>query len=154
VNTVYILRGVPGSGKSTWAKQNGPGVIVSADQYFMQGGVYKFDPKKIPLAHQRCFRNFIDIVTADRKPERVFVDNTNTSAWELAPYLLAGEAYDWNVEIVTFHIDPRVAAGRNVHGVPEKGVMAMMQRLEEPLMPWWNERHMYWDDASQDWIER
>ena len=40
---LYLVRGVPGSGKSTFAKQLG-GTHFETDTYFMVDGEYKFDP--------------------------------------------------------------------------------------------------------------
>ena len=46
--TLYILRGIPGSGKTTHAKRlaGTNGVIISADDYFMRDGEYCFDASK------------------------------------------------------------------------------------------------------------
>ena len=43
---LYLLRGVPGSGKSTVA-QNIGGTHFETDKYFMVDGEYKFDPTKL-----------------------------------------------------------------------------------------------------------
>ena len=43
---LYIVRGIPGSGKSTFAKTLG-GIHIEADQYFVDGdGNYNFDGSK------------------------------------------------------------------------------------------------------------
>jgi hypothetical protein len=43
--------------------------------------------------------------------------------------------------VVTLECDPKVAAARNIHGVPEGEVLAMHKRLvEAQLMPWWQHR--------------
>ena len=41
MKTLYIVRGVPGSGKSTFAKTLG-GTHFETDNYFMIDGEYKF----------------------------------------------------------------------------------------------------------------
>jgi len=49
---LYIVRGIPGSGKSTFAKTLG-GNHYEADMYFIgESGNYNFDPTKIKDAHQ------------------------------------------------------------------------------------------------------
>ncbi len=53
-NTLYIVRGIPGSGKSTFAKTLG-GQHYEADMFFIdENGVYNFDFTKIKDAHQWC----------------------------------------------------------------------------------------------------
>jgi uridine kinase len=46
--TLYLIRGVPGSGKSTFAQSLLDKFVVQrmyeADQYFVQNGEYQFDP--------------------------------------------------------------------------------------------------------------
>ena len=44
--TLFILRGLPGSGKTTLAKSIGA-VHFEADMYFMEGNEYKFDVTKL-----------------------------------------------------------------------------------------------------------
>ena len=136
---VIILRGPSGAGKSTYAAKTYPGAIkVSADDFFMVDGEYKFDPTKLSKAHGACMRKFIEAV---QKPDvTIVVDNTNTTLAEVAPYAAAALAFDHELEIVTFVGDYIKAAKRNVHLVPATTVMAMAQRIEEQTKlfpPWW-----------------
>lgn len=137
-----ILRGIPGSGKSTYVKAIGPSAsVVSADHYFEKSGTYQFNPAKLPEAHGECLRKFVEALQA--KASHVVVDNTNTSVAEVAPYAALALAYGAELEIVTFQVDPVVAAARNVHGVPATGVEAMAKRLNDEtsrLPPWWPQR--------------
>lgn len=153
---VEIMRGLPGSGKTTWIKKlveqglppalvgQGGYVCVSADDYFMKDGEYKFDPARIGHAHAVCFRNFLDIITlANLSPELnyVVVDNTNISAFEIAPYVQAANAFGIESEIITVWCEPMKAAARNVHQVPATVVLQMYQRLiREELPPFWKHR--------------
>jgi NEDD4-binding protein 2 len=132
-----IMRGVPGSGKTTWARKNRPeAVIVSADDYFIcSDGVYRFEPCEIADAHARCFRLALRAVQAGHD---VVVDNTGTQTWEMSPYVLLARAYGFDVEFIRIDCDPREAARRNVHGVPEHAVMAMHARMED-ILPFWGE---------------
>lgn len=141
---VIILRGVPGSGKSTYVKRNPNAVVVSADHYFTDDkGLYNFDPTKLPLAHAKCLREFVDALLNHRDWEQdveIVVDNTNTSVMEVAPYAALALAYGASLRVVTLKCDPVAAAARNVHGVPESTVLAMAKRLEDEtprLAPWW-----------------
>ncbi len=138
---VVVLRGVPGSGKTTWVKANLPGaLVVSADDHFVGGdGVYNFNPAEIGNAHASCFRRFIAALQ-DSGDKTVVVDNTATSLAEVAPYLLGAQAYGYEGEIITLRCDPTVAGARNIHGVPEGTVVKMAAALDAgtaALMPWW-----------------
>jgi predicted kinase len=136
MNKVYILSGIPGSGKSTYAA-NSPGYAVSADDYFTKGGEYVFDHKKLKEAHAECFRNFIQQI--EEYPGIVIVDNTNTTVEEISPYVLGASAFGYEHEIITFLCDPKVAAERNKHNVPLKSIERMASRLAHRKLPaHWN----------------
>lgn len=131
---VTILRGISGSGKSTYAKENYPeDSIVSADDFFMVDGEYRFDPEDLSLAHASCFS---DAITRLETCRDVVIDNTNTSVWEISPYVLLAQAYEAQIEIIRVDCDPAVAAARNTHGVPLSTVFAMAARMET-LLPFW-----------------
>lgn len=143
---VVILRGVPGAGKSRYARENFPEAnVCSADHFFMKDGEYKFDPNKLAQAHGACLRKFIDCIGVNGEVafvpiDTVVVDNTGTSVVEIAPYAALANAYGCELEIITLEVDPKVAAARNVHGVPETSVLRMAQNLEhgtKQLPPWW-----------------
>ena len=98
---LVLMRGVSGSGKSTLAKQIAeahPGaVIYSTDDFFMVEGVYKFDPKKLGEYHAENHRQ-ADLAMAAGCP-CVIIDNTNTAAWEMKPYVESANDYGYAVEI-------------------------------------------------------
>lgn len=141
---VTILRGVPGSGKSCYAQTlyreqeivdfgEAP-EIVSADDYFMVGGQYRFDATKLQLAHRRCLANYSISLSNGRS---IIVDNTNTTPWEVATYYQLAEMAEAEIQVVRIYCDPVVAWKRNVHDVPLKLVLEMHQRLMSlPLPPW------------------
>lgn len=134
---VIVMRGVPGSGKSQYARGTG-GVVVSADDFFVRvgKGAYAFDPTKLGEAHGMCLREFVEAVQGERP--LVVVDNTNTTTTEAAPYMAVAAAYGYEAEIHEIGCDPLVAAKRNVHGVPEDRVLAMAARMSEARFPpWW-----------------
>ncbi len=136
---VIIMRGIPGSGKSTIASQLGHEMYCSADDYFINNdGVYNFNPIEIGEAHKSCMRKFLAGMNVRAK---ITVDNTNVELWEISPYIAICQAYDVDYEIITVRCDPEIASKRNVHGVPEKTILRMAERLERiKLLPWWNNR--------------
>lgn len=135
---VVILRGISGGGKSTLAKKlkgNDPLVhIVSADDAFIVNGEYRFDPAKLPQAHGDCLRKFISLV---QQGFSVIVDNTNTTAIEIAPYYQVAAAYHVDVKIITLEVDPLIAVSRNVHKTPIESILKQKMRLDLSLPPWW-----------------
>lgn len=134
---IEIMRGCSGSGKSTYVRTHFPNALVcSADQFFMKDGHYNFDIKHLSDAHKDCLKRFMEAVIDN--VEHIVVDNTNTQAWELAPYVQCGAAFRYEVEIHTLIVDPEIAAKRNVHGVRLKDVKRHAQNIERAwLPPWW-----------------
>ena len=131
---LYIMRGLPGSGKSTKAKELAGklGKIFSTDEYFMQDGEYRFDAARLPEYHRR---NLDDSTMAMRRGTgAVVIDNTNIEPWHFEKYLEAGRLYGYEVEFVEF--DPRnysdaklkELASRNTHRVPESAIRAMKDK--------------------------
>jgi hypothetical protein len=145
---VFIMRGVPGCGKSKWCKdyhnQMEPGTYpyyASADLYMVdEAGKYEFKPERLPEVHDRCLRGYSDVVEANSY-DVAFVDNTNLRIWEIAPYYRLAEAYGHEVEIVQFTTHPEVAAARNTHGVPYWKVIEMYKGMD-PLPFWWMVRYV------------
>lgn len=141
---VVVMSGIPGSGKSTLAAQlfDAGTARFSADDFFMVGGEYRFDPAKIGEAHNACLRGFVAAIQSDVHSTLV-VDNTNLSIAEIAPYAALAQAFGAELEILTVRCDPAIAAARNVHGVPAERVAAMAAQLEaRQLPPWWPAREV------------
>lgn len=94
---LYIMRGVPGSGKSTVARQLG-GTIFSTDDFFMKDGKYEFDPSQIKNNHNKNKMRAAEAMKNGISP--IVIDNTNTMAWEMKPYVLAAQRYGYEIKIV------------------------------------------------------
>ena len=80
---LYIVRGIPGSGKSTFANSLGCPVF-EADMYFMKDGEYKFEADKLKLAHNWC-KLRVEHSMEDDLP-KIAVSNTFTQEWEMEAY--------------------------------------------------------------------
>ncbi len=157
VKQVLITSGIPGAGKSTWVRKNtNPYMteVFSADNYFCdKNGQYHFDPSKLSEAHSSCLKNFttrlmhLSNCVEDSCKITLVVDNTNTSAWEIAPYYSLAQAFCVPVKIVRLSADPEVAYVRNIHGVQKDKVQIMAERITvNPLPAFWNVEHVVSND--------
>lgn len=132
--TVYILRGIPGCGKSTIINDVGNKTYrswgsCSADHFWIQkDGSYKFDGKLVPQNHFSCLRIFIHRLTQDPL-HTVLLDNTNTTIKEFSHYVKIAKAYNYKVVLVTLNVSVETSKARNVHQVPEKTIQGMYDRL-------------------------
>jgi len=125
-NKLFIIRGLPGSGKSTYAKALLANGMVSqhleADEFMTDDqGNYKFDPSILQKCHQQCqmwVKYYLD------KGENVAVANTFTRKWEIVPYTRMG---------YTFEVITMTGEYKNIHGVPDQVIKQMKHRWEKWL---------------------
>jgi predicted kinase len=134
---LYIVRGIPGSGKSTFAKQlvGADFLVCEADKYFMVDGEYKFDATKLKQAHEFC-RNTVEtymrdnVEANDQFYRQIAVSNTFTQEWEMQPYFDLAAKYGYAV--FTVIVENR-HGGVNQHGVPDEVLTKMKDRFEIKL---------------------
>jgi predicted kinase len=135
---LYIVRGIPGSGKSTFAKKlvGEDFLVFEADKYFVNqdNGKYEFDISKIKDAHKWC-QNLVENCMKDNMinnqyyPE-IAVSNTFTQEWEMRPYFELAKTYGYKVFSV---IVENRHGGTNQHEVPEEVITKMCERFEITL---------------------
>lgn len=123
---LFLLRGLPGAGKSTLAKSLS-GIHLEADHYFMEDGEYKFDASKLKEAHAKC-QNAVRVWMGSQ--DRIIVSNTFTQAWEMQPYYDLAEEHGYRV--YSLIVENR-HSGINSHGVPQEKLVQMKQRFEIKL---------------------
>lgn len=126
--SLILVRGLPGSGKTTFARMIGIGPVVSADDYFMVNGKYVFDKDKLGKAHIYC-RNETTAYMHEGK-SRIYVANTFTTEEEMKPYFDLAKKYGYFV----FSIIVENRHGHSsVHNVPETSVQTMKNRFNIKL---------------------
>lgn len=131
MQSVFVLSGIPGSGKTGFARSvTGRECIVSADDWFTnEAGAYAFDPSRVRDAHQACKRRFIDLLL-NAHTHTVVVDNTNTTLLQMAFYVEAADAVGRDVHVVCFPCSIETAKRRNVHGVPQQTIARMYAQMQ------------------------
>jgi predicted ABC-type ATPase len=125
---LYIVRGVPGSGKTTLAKQLTSNVF-EADHYFYDNDDnYNFIPSEIKEAHKEC-QQFVGFAM-ESGIQKIAVSNTFTQEWEMEPYFELAKKHGFKV--FTIIVENR-HGGKNQHGVPEDKIEQMKNRFEITL---------------------
>jgi predicted kinase len=131
-----LVRGLPGSGKSTFANFVwNDYAICEADKFFYdKEGNYNFDATKLREAHAWC-RNEVETRMKDNEanpqyyPE-IVVSNTFTQEWEMESYYKLAEKYEYRVFSI---IVENRHDGVNQHGVPDDKLKQMKDRFSVKL---------------------
>ena len=126
---LMLIRGLPGSGKSTVAKLFDKALHFEADMYFLDSdGNYQFDASKIKNAHNWCRDSVMDAMKEGHPI--VVVSNTFTQEWEMEVYYLLAEELGYRV--ISMIVENR-HAGKNIHGCPDDKIEQMRNRFEFKL---------------------
>ena len=123
MTTLTIIRGLPGSGKSTYAQKNFKNAVhLEADMYFVdESGEYKFNVALLSQAHKWCqnaTKYYLD------KGQDVVVSNTFTTCKEINPYLLIAKKANADFDVI--RLDSQFGS---VHNVPDETIEKMRGRF-------------------------
>lgn len=139
---LYIMRGLPGSGKTTLASSLEGAVRLSTDQYWERpDGRYDFNPSLLSDAHEWAKVRAKGLMSIGRHKFDLnlpscdlIIDNTNIKVEHMRPYLELAEQYGY--EPVTLQPmtpwawEVEECAKRNIHGVPLETIQRMKDQFE------------------------
>lgn len=123
MSKLVIIRGLPGSGKSTMAAGLEGFKHYETDMYFMRDGAYHYDKDEVQEAHAWCQ---MQVYSALDDGNDVVVSNTFTRRWEMQPYEELAQRFGAVVLVVAL-----TGQYTNVHGVPDEVIERMRARWED-----------------------
>jgi len=135
--TLYITIGLPGAGKTTWARlrmgEDRRDLVIAADDYFdiFNGG--EFDPKLLGKAHEWAQSK---VEKALFSGQSVVANNTNTMLSEMNAYVAKVVLGELPHKVVFALMPERnldVLCKRGLHGVPMKSLKDMNKRMTRTL---------------------
>ena len=146
---LILIRGVSGSGKSTFAdligylasnlhdhiaEQEIHQVRVSADDYFTDtNGNYDFNPADLPKAHAYC-QQIVDMSMKQAKigwgASIILVHNTFTTEREMEPYFEMAKEYGYKVTTI---IMENRHESNSIHNVPDYAIERQKDRFSVKL---------------------
>jgi predicted kinase len=139
---LYLMQGVPGSGKSVMANF----IMValghalakydyfSTDTYrFTDEGVYVYDPETNRHFHTMCQKDVIEAM--QNGVTNIIVDNTNITQQHADPYLTMARIFDYEVQVVRVETNLKLAVARQAErredrAVPEGVIQNMYDTME------------------------
>ena len=129
--TLYLVRGVSGAGKSTFAATLANSLGISyheADAFFVaRDGEYIFKPELLPQAHATCLCG-VNLELSNGFS--VIVSNTSTTEKEVKVY--QDIAKEYNANFVSLIVENRNDT-MSVHDVPEDVLQKQRKRFSVKL---------------------
>lgn len=132
-SALILLRGLPGSGKTTLAKvlsENNTYPVFSVDDYFTNEitGEYIFNFQNNHLAYKQCEALANDAM--QQAISKILVHNTFTMDWEMEPYFKLAAKFNYQLFIVTVE---NYHGHQNVHEVSDEQLQKMADKYKVKL---------------------
>ena len=124
---LIIIRGLPGSGKSSFASLIGK-AICTADDYHIRNGIYNWKVENAWTAHSWCQKKCQRFMKAGIN--RIIIANTNTIKSEFEPYIKMAKEYGYKIYSI---ITENRHDGISIHKVPETTLERMKNRFDIKL---------------------
>ena len=121
---LYIVRGLPGSGKSSLAKKIvGRDFHFENDMFFIgEDGTYQFNKSAMPIAIEWCFKK---VAAALETEQDVAVSNTFSTRAEYTPYQTLAKKHGYETVVIEVF-----SKFKNIHNVPSEAITKMRDRWE------------------------
>jgi predicted kinase len=134
MKTLIILRGLPGSGKSSFAHYMFSNNVFEVDQYFYdEYHNYNFDAAKLHDAHMDCQRRVEELMKISditQYGHEIVVSNSSITEKEIEPYLALARKYDYKV--VSLIVENRHGS-KSIHNVPDETIERMRSKFQIKL---------------------
>jgi len=139
--TLYIVRGIPGSGKTTWVKKHNVNAAFSSDDFMVDviddREVYFFRPEKLAMTHNTCLNRAV--MAMHQGIPIVAVHNTFIKLWEFIHYISIAEALGYTPIIVEMRVmtvkGVYMCVEKNEHNVPFGKVADMYMNFQKYIGP-------------------
>lgn len=132
MNSLILLRGLPGSGKTTLAKElseDGKYPVFSIDDYFTSiHGEYIFEFDKNHLAYKQCEEN--TKASMQNVIPKIFIDNVFSLEWEMEPYFKLASEFNYRIFVLTVENRHK---GHNIHQISDEQIQKMAQKYKVVL---------------------
>lgn len=131
--SLILLRGLPGSGKTTLANllsESNKYPVFSVDDYFTDtNGNYQFKFDENHFAYKLCEENTRKAMMESK--EKIFLHNTFTIDWELETYFKLAKEFNYQIHVLTVE---NYHGTKNVHAISEEQIKKMTEKYKVKLI--------------------